>query len=100
LPRREPYVITVKLLPGPGAKPFTFAPTAEAVKVYAEPFVIRADLVVASSSVVKNRAAKIDVLTVVGAFEYQACDDAVCYRPETLPVEWKIKLVPAAGKHP
>ena len=84
----------------PAPTPFTFAPTAEAVKVYAEPFVIRADLVVASSSVVKTRAAKSDVLTIVGAFEYQACDDAVCYRPETLPVEWKIKLVPAAGKHP
>jgi len=80
----------------PTPTPFAFAPTAETVKVYAEPFLLRADLTMSSSSALKSRAAKGDTLTIVGAFEYQACDDAVCYRPETLPVEWKIKLVPAA----
>jgi DsbC/DsbD-like thiol-disulfide interchange protein len=80
----------------PAPTPFTFAPTAETVKVYAPPFLLREDLVLASSAYLKRRAASGDTLTVVGAFEYQACDDAVCYRPETVPVEWKLKLVPVA----
>jgi hypothetical protein len=80
----------------PASKPFTFAPTAETVKVYAEPFLIRQDLVIASSTDVKRRAATGDGLSVTGAFQYQACDDAVCYRPETVAVTWKLHLVTAA----
>jgi hypothetical protein len=80
----------------PAPTPYRFAPTAETVKVYAAPFLLRQDIVLASSSALKGRAAKGDSLAVIGAFEYQACDDAVCYRPETLPLEWKIKLVPTA----
>ena len=29
-----------------------------------------------------------------GTIEYQACDDPVCYLPETIPVEWKLTLSP------
>jgi len=76
----------------PPARPYTFAPASETVKVYSEPFLLRADVVLTASDDVKRRAAGGDTLTVAGAFAYQACDDAVCYRPETLPVQWKIKL--------
>jgi hypothetical protein len=34
------------------------------------------------------------VLSITGELEYQACDDKVCYRPETIPVEWKVTLSP------
>jgi hypothetical protein len=27
-----------------------------------------------------------------GAFRYQACDDRVCYPPETVPVEWRFQF--------
>ena len=76
----------------PPPKPYTFTPTSETVKVYSDPFLLHADVVLASTDDLKRRAASGDTLTIVGAFEYQACDDAVCYRPETLPVQWKIKL--------
>lgn len=88
----ENPAFTTKAPVYPASTPYTFAPTAEAVKVYAGQFMIRADLVVASSAALKSRAAKGDTLSVAGAFEYQACDDAVCYRPEKLPVEWKLGL--------
>lgn len=29
-------------------------------------------------------------LTITGAFRYQACDDRVCFPPETVPVTWKL----------
>ena len=78
----------------PLAKPFTFAPTAETVKVYAEPFLIRQDIVIGSSSAMKRRAAAGETLTVVGSFQYQACDDSVCYRPETVAIKWTLRLIP------
>ncbi|HEX5069859.1 MAG TPA: protein-disulfide reductase DsbD domain-containing protein [Vicinamibacterales bacterium] len=78
----------------PPSQSFVFAPTAETLKVYSKPFVLRQDLVIGSSAAMKRRAAAGDALTVAGSFHYQACDDAVCYRPETVPVNWKIKLKP------
>lgn len=42
----------------------------------------------------RARATRGEVLTVSGELEYQACDDKVCYRPETIPVEWKVTLSP------
>jgi hypothetical protein len=42
----------------------------------------------------RARAAKGEVLTIKGELEYQACDDKVCHRPETLPIEWKVTLSP------
>ena len=74
----------------PPPKSYTFTPTSETVKVYTEPFLLRADVVLVANDDVKRRAAGGDTLTIAGAFAYQACDDAVCYRPETLPVQWTI----------
>ncbi len=31
-------------------------------------------------------------LVLKGAFRYQACDDRVCYPPETVPVEWRFQF--------
>lgn len=31
-------------------------------------------------------------LTVRGTFRYQACDDRICYRPETVPLEWTLQV--------
>ncbi len=33
-------------------------------------------------------------LTVEGAFRYQACDEKMCYRPQTIPVKWTFRLAP------
>lgn len=76
----------------PPAKPYAFVPLGETVQVYSAPFVLRQDLVLATSADLTARAASGDTLTVVGTLAYQACDDKVCYRPETLPIEWKVPL--------
>ena len=31
-------------------------------------------------------------LTVEGTFRYQACDDRMCYRPETVPLKWTFRV--------
>lgn len=30
-------------------------------------------------------------LTIEGTLKYQACDDKVCYPPETIPVRWTLQ---------
>ncbi len=37
-------------------------------------------------------AAKDGKLIVEGAFRYQACDDRICYAPETVPLRWELEL--------
>ncbi|MCW5978154.1 MAG: hypothetical protein KIT09_08750 [Bryobacteraceae bacterium] len=31
-------------------------------------------------------------LTIEGTFRYQACDDKMCYRPETVPLRWTFRV--------
>jgi hypothetical protein len=33
-------------------------------------------------------------IVVSGRLEYQACDDKVCYMPQSVPVKWTLPLKP------
>jgi hypothetical protein len=81
-------------IPYPAATPYTFVPLAETVQVYSEPFTLRQDITVALTPELRQRATAGDTLAIRGALEYQACDDTVCYRPETLTLEWHVRLTP------
>lgn len=82
----------------PPSAPYVFVPLNETVQVYSKPFTITQDVTLALTPDMRARAAKGEVLTITGALEYQACDDKVCHRPETLPVEWKVTLSPLVSK--
>jgi len=32
----------------------------------------------------------VTTLTIAGTFEYQACDDKVCFSPQSVPLSWTI----------
>ncbi|MEZ5318671.1 MAG: protein-disulfide reductase DsbD family protein [Vicinamibacterales bacterium] len=78
--------------PTPGT--YFFAPLNETVKVYGEPFRLTRDVTLALTPEFRRRAAARETLVITGSLEYQACDDAVCYRSETLPVAWSVALTP------
>lgn len=78
----------------PGATTYHYKPLNETVQVYSAPFTLSQDVTISLTPDTRARAARGEVLTISGAIEYQACDDAVCYRPETIPVEWKVTLSP------
>lgn len=71
---------------------FYYAPLRETVKVYDKPFRIAQEVTIAATADLRRRAAAGESLTVAGTLDYQACDDAVCYRPESLKVSWTIPL--------
>jgi len=33
-------------------------------------------------------------LTIGGPFDYQACDDNVCFQPQSLPSSWTVRVKP------
>ncbi len=72
----------------PKAEKYFFAPLKETQLVYSKPFRIVQDVTLASSSD--------DTMTIEGTFRYQACDDAICYLPKTVPVSWTIALKQSA----
>ncbi len=78
----------------PASTTYHYKPLNETVQVYSAPFTLAQDITIALTRDVQARAARGETLTIAGEIEYQACDDTVCYRPETIPVEWKVTLSP------
>jgi peroxiredoxin len=78
----------------PPSGTYFFAPLNETVRVYTKPFRITQDVTLALSPDLRKRATAKESVTITGTLQYQACDDAVCYRPESVPLRWVIALAP------
>ena len=65
---------------------YFFKPLKEQVPVYSDPFTLTMNVAVGS---VPERTRQ---LRVSGTLAYQACDDRVCYLPQSLPLEWTIPV--------
>ena len=77
----------------PRATPFV-DPVGERVQVFDKPFRVNQSVTLTLTPAMRQRATARETLVVAGSFEYQACDDKVCYRPETIPVQWTLSLTP------
>jgi DsbC/DsbD-like thiol-disulfide interchange protein len=90
--------ITVTLNRNPTVKPaktvypkpsiYVFKPLNEQVLVYSDPFKLQMNVVVGA---IPPRTAR---LKITGTLSYQACDDRVCYLPESVPLEWNLPVAP------
>jgi hypothetical protein len=65
---------------------YVFAPLKEQVLVYSDPFKLTMNIAVGA---VPRQMKQIKVS---GTLSYQACDDRVCYLPESLPLEWTLPV--------
>lgn len=82
----------------PKGSDYYFEPLKETFKVFDAPFRIRQDVTIAATPALRKRAAAKETLTLTGTLRYQACDDQVCYRPDTVKLSWTIGLLPAAPR--
>jgi AhpC/TSA family protein/cytochrome c biogenesis DsbD-like protein len=81
----------------PKGEKFFFAPLKETQLVFSKPFRIAQDVTVSLSAPVRQRAAAAGAtLTIKGTLRYQACDDKVCYLPQSIPLSWTVGLRPLA----
>lgn len=86
----------IKTVPSrfPVPSTYYFAPLKETVKVYDKPIRVTQEVTLGLSQDLRRRATAGETLTITGSLTYQACDDAVCYRSETVPLSWSVMLTP------
>lgn len=84
--------LTISPTTFPPAEDFYFQPLDEHVKVYGKPFRIVQDVMLDASPAAQKALKASGTVTVSGSFDYQACDDRVCFAPKTVPIAWTIRV--------
>jgi peroxiredoxin len=74
----------------PESEIFYFEPLDERVPAYQGPFRLRQEAVVARSTEAAQSLRERGTLPLTGSFEYQACDDRLCYAPETIALSFTL----------
>jgi hypothetical protein len=98
----KPVRLTLSAQPGvvvraaqfPQSEDYFFKPLNEHVPVYQRPFRIVQDLMLDPSRDGSAALKDVITLTITGTFEYQACDDRVCFAPQSIPLSWSIRVKP------
>ena len=71
-----------------------FQPLNEHVAVYQRPFRIVQDVTVDASPQSELALKDVATLTIAGTLSYQACDDKICFTPQSTPLSWTVRLRP------
>jgi len=66
----------------------------ELVPVYQGRFQITQDVVMANNNVLQPILSGAKQVRIRGQLRYQACDDKICYLPQTVPLEWVLAVEP------
>jgi hypothetical protein len=73
---------------------YHFKPLDERVDVYQRPFRLVQEVTILATPEVQKLLEQQTSVTIRGRLEYQACDDKLCYSPQSVPVSWKLSLKP------
>jgi len=76
----------------PKSEIYHFEPLDEFVPSYQEPFTLLQEAVINASAEIEEQLGNIDAITLSGSLEYQACDDAICYLPVSVPVSFTLEF--------
>src|SRR5207249_8559592 len=77
----------VRVLPMkyPASQIYSFKPLNERVPVYQKPFTLVQETVLEGTPQAQAALRGKDMVTLKGSLDYQACDDKVCFNPESVP---------------
>jgi hypothetical protein len=76
----------------PESEIYYFEPLDERVPVYQRAFTLLQEIVVDVGAETESALAELDALTISGSFDYQACDDAICFNPVSVPLSFTLDL--------
>jgi peroxiredoxin len=76
----------------PPSEIYFFAPLKERVPVFQKPFRLTQSMAFSTTPESRAALAKLDQATINGTLAYQACDDRVCFLPQSIPVSYSVKL--------
>jgi hypothetical protein len=104
----RPVTISVEPQPGlvlkapqyPKSEDYFFKPLKEHVPVYQHSFRIVQDVTLDPSTEGTTALKDVTSLTITGRFDYQACDDKVCFTPQSVPLSWTIGVKPLDRERP
>jgi hypothetical protein len=77
----------------PESEIYHFVPLDEHVPVYQDSFTLLQEVIVNASSEAQAALNELDSLTLTGTFNYQACDDEICYNPASVPLSFTLDLI-------
>lgn len=89
----QPYLRTTPMR-YPASEIYHFVPLNERVPVYQKPFTLSLEVVRENTPEARKAMTGMNELVVTGTLDYQACDDKICYNPVSLPLTWKVGLIP------
>jgi len=78
----------------PKATDYHFKPLDEHVSVYAGKFRIVQEVMIDASREIETMLRDRTSLTIEARLDYQACDDKICFNPESIPLSWTVALRP------
>jgi hypothetical protein len=98
----KPIALVIQPQPGlvvreahfPKAEDYFFKPLNEHVPVYKKPFRITQDVEIDPSRETAAALKDLKTMAISGTLNYQACDDKVCFNPQSVPLSWTISLRP------
>jgi hypothetical protein len=78
----------------PPSEDYHFKPLNEHVQVYQRPFRIVHDVLIDASPQTQTALKDAASMTIRGVLSYQACDDKLCFTPQSVPLTWTVTLRP------
>lgn len=78
----------------PASETYHFKPLDERVPVFQRPFRITQDVTLDASREGEAALKGKDRLTIAATLNYQACDDTLCFNPQSIPLSWTIGVRP------
>jgi AhpC/TSA family/Disulphide bond corrector protein DsbC len=98
----KPISLSVEAQPGlvtrgaqyPPSEDYHFKPLNEHVQVYQRPFRIVQDVLIDASPQTQTALKDAASMAIKGVLSYQACDDKLCFTPQSVPLTWKVTLRP------
>jgi len=76
----------------PASEIYHFKPLDERVEVFMKPFRLRRDVTLLATQEAQKLLGTMQSVTITGAFEYQACDDKVCFNPTRVPISFVVSV--------
>ena len=76
----------------PQGEEYLFEPLNERVQVYQKPFRLIQDATLGATAEAQAAISRASELRIEGEVEYQACDENVCFSPQTVKVTWTVAV--------
>jgi hypothetical protein len=78
----------------PASEIYYFEPLDERVPVFQTPFRLSQAMLISPAREHRAALADVEAITVTGTLDYQACDDRICFNPQSVPVSYTVQLRP------